>query len=360
MEENIYNAIFKVNHSKGSGTCFYLKEYNIFVTNYHVVAGFREVALADNDKNVYLGKVVLVNPAQDLALINVDHDFSMLPSFFIADADSVPIGSKVLVAGYPYGMPFTVTEGSVSSPKQMLEGKYYLQTDAAVNPGNSGGPILNEKKEVVGITVSKITSADNMGFGIRTEALKLILEHFGELDRNTFQVQCGSCEELTSEEEEFCPSCGEKLPPDVFKEQELTPLAEFCETAIAGMGINPILARVGDNDWCFHKGSSEIRIFEYDDDYLFAISPIVLLPKKDVEPVLEYILTEDLSPYKLGTSGRTVYLMYRIHLSDISEESEEEITRNIVNMAFKADELDNYLIENFGCEFTEFSKAELN
>lgn len=248
MEENIYQSVFRVNHSKGSGSCFYLKSHQVFVTNYHVVEGFREVALADNDKQVFLGKVVLVNPEHDLALLVAEGDFSHLPDLHIADEDSVQIGAKAIVAGYPYGMPFTITEGSVSAPKQPIRGKHFLQTDAAVNPGNSGGPIFNEQKEVMGITVRKISNADNMGFGIRTGSLQLILTAANEIDRDCYHVQCGSCEECTADEDEFCPSCGEKLPQDVFKQQSLTPLAAFCEKAIEKMGINPILCREGNED----------------------------------------------------------------------------------------------------------------
>ena len=54
MEQNIYNAIYKVNHAGGCGSCFYLKQYDLFVTNYHVVEGFRQVAIQDNDKNLSL------------------------------------------------------------------------------------------------------------------------------------------------------------------------------------------------------------------------------------------------------------------------------------------------------------------
>ena len=162
-QNNIYKLVFKVTHAGGSGSCFYLKDYDLFVTNYHVVKGFHAVAVHDNDRNPYLAKVVLVNPSLDIALLSVDGDFSALPSLNLAGDNSLSIGGKVCVAGYPYGMPFTVTEGSVSSPKQLVDGKYYIQTDAAVNPGNSGGPIFNEKNEVVGVTVSKLSNADNMG-----------------------------------------------------------------------------------------------------------------------------------------------------------------------------------------------------
>lgn len=360
MNQDIYRLVYKVTHAGGSGSCFYLQSHDLFVTNYHVVSGFHEVAIHDNERNPYLARVVLVNPALDIALMVVDGDFSQLPELSLAADDALEIGGKVSVAGYPYGMPFTVTEGSVSSPKQLMDGKYYIQTDAAVNPGNSGGPIFNENNEVVGVTVSKFSNADNMGFGIRVEALRKLLEVVDDMDRSCFQVQCDSCDGLIAGEEDFCPSCGEKLPEGIFAERQQSPLAVFCEQAIEEMGVNPVLARDGYDSWTFHKGSSEIRIFVYDNTYLFAVSPINLLPKKDVEPVLDYMLSEDFTPYKMGIEGRQIYLAYRIHLSDLTEASEDEIRRNLVNLALRADEMDNKMVERFGCEFSEYSRQDKN
>ena len=65
MEQNIYNAIYKVNHAGGCGSCFYLKQYDLFVTNYHVVEGFRQVAIQDNDKNSFLARVIGVERSRD-------------------------------------------------------------------------------------------------------------------------------------------------------------------------------------------------------------------------------------------------------------------------------------------------------
>lgn len=358
MDQNIYKLVYKVTHAGGSGSCFYLKAYDLFVTNYHVVSGFHSVALHDNDRRPYLARVVLVNPSLDIALLAAEGDFSHLPDLGLASDDSLEIGGKVSVAGYPYGMPFTVTEGSVSSPRQLVDGKYYIQTDAAVNPGNSGGPIFNERNEVVGVTVSKLSNADNMGFGIRVEALRKLLDSAGGIDRSYFQVQCDSCDELIAGEEDYCPSCGEKLPEGIFAEREPSPLAIFCEQAIGEMGVNPVLARDGYDSWTFHKGSSEIRIFVYDNTYLFAVSPINLLPKKEVEPVLDYMLSEDFSPYKMGIEGRQIYLAYRLHLSDLTDSSEDEIRRNLVNLALCADEMDNLMVDRFGCEFSEYSRQD--
>lgn len=239
-----------------------------------------------------------------------------------------------------------------------MDGKYYIQTDAAVNPGNSGGPILDEDNRVVGVTVSKFTQADNMGFGIRVETLHALLDTIGDLDRTVFQVQCGSCEELIAPRRGVLPVVRRQAARRRLRRTRTVAPGRVRRTAIEQMGVNPVLARDGYDSWLFHKGSSEIRIFVYDNSYLFSTSPINLLPKKEVEPVLDYMLSEDFGPYKLGIEGRQIYIAYRIHLSDITDESEEEIRKNIVDLALRADAMDNMLVERFGCEFSEYSKAD--
>jgi hypothetical protein len=253
-------------------------------------------------------------------------------------------------------MPFTVTEGTVSSPKQLMHNSYYIQTDAAVNPGNSGGPMFNADDKLIAITVSKFNDADNMGFGIPLSLLKIVLANLENLDRKNFQVQCSSCEDFIVEEEEYCSSCGNKLPENVFKERKLTDLALFCEEAIADMGINPVLARVGFEYWKFHKGSSEIRMFVYNKSYLFCTSPINLLPKKELEPILTWLLSTDMMPYQLGLEENQIFISYRIHISDIFSPHADEIRKNITQLAFKADDLDNFLVDNYGCDFSEYAK----
>jgi len=355
---NIYDAIFKVNHAGGSGSCFYLKSYDLFITNYHVVEGFREVGIQDNDKNSHLAKVILVNPLRDIAVLSAEGDFSALPEIKLCEVAETSIGQKINVAGYPYGMPFSVTEGTVSAPKQLMDNKYFIQTDAAVNPGNSGGAMFNEQQELIAITVSKIKDADNMGFGIPVSSLKEMLANVADLDKTSFNVQCDGCDVFISTEEEYCPSCGNKLPENVFSKRGLTDLAVFCEDAIKEIGINPILARQGYEYWKFYKGSSEIRMFVFDRAYLFCTSPINILPKKDVEPVLSYLLSDAVKPYQLGLLENQIYISYRTYIADIFTDYKEEIRKNIVNLALKADELDNFLNEEYGCEFSQYAKTD--
>jgi hypothetical protein len=354
----ISKVVFKVNHAGGSGTCFYLKKHNLFITNFHVVEGFHEVSIEDAAKDRFLTKVVLINPVADLAFLAAEGDFSHLPELELNLERELAIGEHINVAGYPFGMPYTITDGTVSSPKQLMGGKTYIQTDAAVNPGNSGGPMFDQSNRVIAITVSKFNDADNMGFGIPVKVLGEMLEHVAAIDRSKFAVECNSCHALITSKTQYCSSCGNKIDDKLFNKRSLTDLAVFCEEAIADMGINPVLARVGNESWRFHRGSSEIRMFVYDGSYLFATSPINIMPKQNLEPLLRFLLSADTKPFILGVYNNEVYVSYRVHLSDVFSDEREKVKKNITDLAQKADDLDNYLNETFGCEFSQYAKED--
>lgn len=356
MQKQYYQCIFKVSHARGTGSCFYLKEYGLFVTNSHVVEGFREVAIEDNDRNRYLAKVVFANPSLDIAFLKTTEDFSGLPSLTFT-TEEVSIGNRIFVAGYPFGMPFTVTKGTVSSPQQYMGGHYHLQTDAAVNPGNSGGPMFNDNGGVIAVTTSKFTNADNMGFGIPARSIVPLLEKSKKTDLCSLHLQCNCCDNIIAEEKDYCPFCGNKLPFHKFNPRQLTELAEYCEKAIQAMQVNPVLSRVGNECWTFHAGKSEIRIFTYQHEYLFCTSPINVLPKQGFEPLLNYLLQENtFAPYQIGLNGNQIFLSYRVHLTDIPADSQEEILKNIIDFPKQADEMANYLQQTFSCEFTEYTR----
>ncbi len=358
MQDIISEVVFKVNHAGGSGTCFYLKKYNLFVTNFHVVEGFQEVSIENALKDRFLAKVVLINPMADLAFLAAEEDFAHLPELELNDETELRIGERIRVAGYPFGMPYTVTDGTVSSPRQLMDGKTYIQTDAAVNPGNSGGPMYDQNSKVVGVTVAKFENADNMGFGIPVERLVKMLAVVDSIDRAKFAIECSTCHRLITDKTQYCPSCGNKIDEKLFNKNKLTDLAVFCEEAILGMGINPVLARRGYESWIFHKGSSEIRMFVYNQDYLFVTSPINLLPTQNLEPLLRYLLSAEVKPYNFGIQNNEIYVSYRVHLSDVFSGEGETIKQNIIDLANKTDYLDNYLVETFGCDFSEYTKKE--
>ncbi len=355
--QNLTNAIVKINTPSGSGTGFYLKDRNLVVTNHHVVSGYQNVAIETHDKNKFTSKVVFVNPMYDLAFLSPSQKWDV-PTLSFQTVENVKLHDKVAVLGFPFGMPFTVTEGIVSSTKQLLDGKSYIQTDAAVNPGNSGGPLVNSQGEVIGVTTSKFTNADNVGFALPANHLLDDLKTFSE-NQNAAQysVRCPSCEEVLTEKVEYCPNCGSELDVEkLFSTPEKNPLTIFVEEVLQKLNINPVVAVKGPDYWEFHQGSALVRIFVFKKDYLYTTSPIAKLPKKDLENIYKYLLSNPVAPYTLGVYGTDIFISYRIHLSDINSVYKAEIQKNISALALKADELDNFLMEKFGCEKTEFTK----
>ena len=355
--KNIQNSIYKIITANGTGTGFKVADHDFLITNYHVIKGSKVLAVEDHHKNRYLAKVAMVNTEVDLAFLDVEELKSIKSSIQLEPNNQVTSMQKIFINGFPFGMPYTVTEGIVSSPNQPMQGRNYVQTDAAVNPGNSGGPMLNEHGVLVGVTTAKFTQADNVGFGIKhTDVIKQVNDY--KFEDVKYRVKCNSCDTFIEEEKEFCPNCGNNIDISVFEEFEKSHFANFTENALTELGANPILCRAGRDFWEFHQGSALIRIFVVNNNYLFITSPLNQLPKNNLKELLTYINSNQVPPYQLGVYENTIYISYRTHLSDIYSNKKDEIKNNIIRLALKADELDGFFNEKYGCEMSIESKSE--
>jgi serine protease Do len=354
---DISKSVFKINTSSGSGTGFYLRGEGIIVTNCHVILGHRDVALEDHEQNRYPAKVVFINKEADVAFLKPDVAFET-PNVELADITQLKSRDKVYVLGFPFGMPYTETQGIVSAPRQMMEGSYFIQTDAAVNPGNSGGPVVDETGKVVGITTSKFKEADNMGFAIPVDILREELTTFGQNTQLSYSIKCNSCKSLIQEEAEYCPNCGSTIDQKLFETINPTKIEAFVEDALRKIDMDPVMARTGFEFWEFHRGSALVRVFVYDKNYIFATSPINSLPSSNIEKLYKYLLSEPAKPYQLGIYGNQIFISYRAHLSDVFSDYGDEVKKNMANMLEKADDMDDYLETEYGCPKSNFSKHE--
>ena len=357
LPEKNADSVFKINTSSGTGSGFYLREKNILVTNFHVVQGHRTVAIEDQGKERYLAKVVFVNPTSDLAFLQPVRNLNIPPRVFDSFA-SVRERERVYVLGFPFGMPYTETEGIVSAPRQLMGGRYYIQTDAAVNPGNSGGPVVNDNGQLVGITTSKFTEADNVGFAIPVNDLQEDLESFNFNKEMNYAVKCSSCKNLIFTKTEYCNNCGNSIDVSVFDQISPNELGTFIEQALKIAGIDPVLARGGEDYWNFYHGSSMITIYFHNREYLYALSPINELPTSNLEKLLKYILSAPLPAYKLGIFDNKIYIFYRIHMSDMFSPYAEDIRKVLSVFPLKADEMSQFFQENFNCPMTNYSKPK--
>lgn len=137
---------------QGEGSGFIVRSDGIILTNAHVVSGADEVLVKLTDRREYLAKVLGVDKRTDVAVLKIDA--GNLPVVILAKPQLPQVGEWVLAIGSPFGFENTVTAGVISATRRSLPGDGFvpfIQTDVAVNPGNSGGPLINLRGEVVGI-----------------------------------------------------------------------------------------------------------------------------------------------------------------------------------------------------------------
>jgi len=137
---------------KGLGSGFIVSPDGLILTNAHVVDGAQEVTVKLTDRREFKAKVLGADSQTDVAVIRIDA--KNLPTVRFGDPSRVRVGEPVLAIGSPYGFENTVTAGIVSAKSRSLPDDTYvpfIQTDVAVNPGNSGGPLFNQRGEVIGI-----------------------------------------------------------------------------------------------------------------------------------------------------------------------------------------------------------------
>lgn len=181
---------YKEPDQRGSGSGVIISADGYIVTNNHVVAGADEILVKLNDNREFSGRIVGLDPTTDLALIKIEgKDFPTLP---IGNSDNLKIGEWVLAVGNPFNLTSTVTAGIVSAKARSLGAngiESFIQTDAAINQGNSGGALVNAKGELIGINAmlySQTGSYSGYGFAIPTSIMNKVvadLKTYGTVQR---------------------------------------------------------------------------------------------------------------------------------------------------------------------------------
>ena len=179
----------------GMGSGFIVEPDGVILTNAHVVQGADKVTVRLSDRREFEGTIVGVDKATDIAVVRIEA--RDLPTVKLGDPRSVRVGEWVLAIGSPFGFENTVTAGIVSATSRSLpNGTYvpFIQTDAAVNPGNSGGPLFNLQGEVIGVNsqiYSRSGGYQGLAFAIpidvAAEVKGQLLEH-GKVERGKIGV----------------------------------------------------------------------------------------------------------------------------------------------------------------------------
>jgi S1-C subfamily serine protease len=175
----------------GQGSGFILNKDGLILTNNHVIDNAQRVEVTLSDKHKYKATVVTVDKGHDLALLKINAP-NLVPATLAETSSGLVVGQRVYAIGNPFGLSGTMTRGIISAIRSIRGGQNNpiedaIQTDASVNPGNSGGPLLNSRGEVIGITTMIASNgadqSSGIGFAIPINTAKAVLDDFAKYGR---------------------------------------------------------------------------------------------------------------------------------------------------------------------------------
>lgn len=195
----------------GTGSGVIIDKNGYIITNNHVIDGARELSITTNDNKIYEAKLIGTDPKTDIALLKIEADED-LPFVTFGDSDQAKIGEWVLAVGNPFNLTSTVTAGIISAKSRDLSGQNYqsfIQTDAAVNPGNSGGALVNNNGDLIGINTaisSQTGSYIGYSFAVPSNIARKVVEdimEFGNVQNGILGVNGIGLNGTTSEKLEI-------------------------------------------------------------------------------------------------------------------------------------------------------------
>jgi len=199
----------KYEHTQiGTGSGVIISPDGYIITNNHVIDGAKELSITLNDNKIYDAKIIGSDAKTDIALLKIDADED-LPFMTFGDSDQAKIGEWVLAVGNPFNLTSTVTAGIISAKSRDLSGRNsqsFIQTDAAVNPGNSGGALVNINGDLIGINTaisSQTGSYIGYSFAVPSNIARKVVEdimEYGDVQTGILGVTGGSLNGDTAEQ----------------------------------------------------------------------------------------------------------------------------------------------------------------
>jgi len=173
--ESSLKGVVSIASDNSLGSGFIIDSSGYIVTNAHVITNVNNVKVGFYDGSVITAKVIGLDSKRDIVLLKVDG--SNYHALRLTNSDDAQIGEKVIAIGNPYGLSFTVTEGIISAlnrvgPNGLAE---YIQTDVSLNPGNSGGPLIDTSGEVLGVNNFKVGTGDSLGFALESNTIRNVV-----------------------------------------------------------------------------------------------------------------------------------------------------------------------------------------
>lgn len=333
-----------------SGTGFFLRNEGIIVTNYHLVEDNRSVIIEGQAFKKQIAQVLYIDRKYDLAFLSPPQEHGHLPAIGLLDQGLPEVREAVTVYGHPYGLQFSVKSGHISNNRELLRDVAYLHLDIALNPGNSGGPLVNAQGEVIGVNTFRIQGSESIGFALPAAVLAQSISAF-QAAGGSDAARCTGCSRVVSfthREQHACPECGAKvqLPSDV-EPYMPSGVAGSIERIISRMGHEVALCRCGPNSWELPQGSARIMITYHEKTGLISADAILCrLPEQQIKPLYEYLLRENYQNFAMTMSVHEQDILLSLLIYDRYLDDTTGV-HLLEQLAQKADYYDNVLVEQF-------------
>lgn len=241
--ETIYESIFVIYSGNSLGSGFALGT-NCIITNAHVIADNSQISVLSYSGNEYKATVLGINESEDIAVLVVENgDF---PYLAVADTSVMKTGDDIYAIGAPKGMAYTLTKGTVSAKERIIQNNSYIQIDAAINEGNSGGPLLNDNGQVLGMNTLKMSDSEGIGLAIPInricdylQSLDIELTENGNISNEIDLPQTTVDSSIPTEDEsdQTDTHTDEKIPAITFIACAIAALSLSCNIVLAVMLI---------------------------------------------------------------------------------------------------------------------------
>ncbi len=166
--EKVVDGVLAIETDQGaSGSGFFVGSKCHVITNEHVISGASTIVLKTSQRRLYLGQILATDSQRDLAILTTNAP--NCAALELQETDTAIIGTEIFAVGNPLGLQGMVTKGIISARRTTSEGIKYMQIDAGLNPGNSGGPLVNQRGKVLGVNTFKLKGYEGLNFAVSSE-----------------------------------------------------------------------------------------------------------------------------------------------------------------------------------------------
>jgi serine protease Do len=349
-----HHGIVQITTPYSSGTGFMINGLDCIITNEHVIRDNKRVVIEGHNMERQTVEVLFFDELYDLAFLSPPIFKSTITlRAKLAQGDEANLGDPVYAIGHPLGLKFSTTKGIISSFQLEFSGINYIQHDAALNPGNSGGPLYNQGGEIIGINTFMHKNGSNIGIALPVNHLQNIIEQYTVHYPNK-AIKCASCNFINTQfkkQNNYCTNCGSGYTAfEEIEEYLAVGIAKKIEDIILAMGYDADLCRRGSSQWEIRKGSAMVQITYHEKSgYLIAEAVLCYLNMDNMVDIYTYLLKQNYYNKEMSFSikDNSIILSTIIYDQHFRIETGKKIFQRLID---NSDKYDNILVEQFGAK----------